>query len=209
MARVHKTKTSTKRGTTITPSTPGAKTTATSYKYKRRPKGAPATYKAPVATKSTTTTAAPSTPTYRTSYVTYEQKESSRPSIPTVAGTVISAATPNQSPAPQGKGELVFAAGTGLILLSGFAAGRIQPILDMIMNGSKMKYTKQQARVGMVVLAGEFIFLMILTAISESSDEFSNVALALLVGLFLLWGITNVKTSSKWVEFITGKAKNI
>lgn len=150
-----------------------------------------------------------STPTYRQSFVTYNESESSRPTIPTMAGTAIDIATPNQSPVPQGKGELVFAAGMTLIILSGFTQGYIQPVLDMITHGSKMKSPAKDARIGMVVLTGEFLFLMALTAISESSDDFSNVALALIFTLFLVWGISNTKTSNKWVEFITGKAKTI
>jgi hypothetical protein len=82
-------------------------------------------------------------------------------------------------------------------------------MLDLFFNAKKMKYTRQQARVGMVVVGGEFLFLMILTAFSEQSDAFSNVSLALIGGLFLLWGMQNVSTSQNWVDFISGKAKNI
>lgn len=145
-------------------------------------------------------------PTYRSSYVTYESQESSKADIP---ATVIEMATPSQSPVPQGKGELVFAAGTGLILISGFTNKHIQAILDLLTHGKDMKYTRQQARVGMVVVGGEFLFLMILTAFSEQSDAFSNVALMLIFALFLVWGVNNVASSSKWVDFVTGKAKNI
>jgi YD repeat-containing protein len=153
------------------------------------------------------------TPTTRQSYVTYNESETSRPTVPTtvigVAGTAKDVVTPNQSPMPQGKGELVFALGFGLILLSGFTSKNIQAVLDLFTNAKNMKYSRQQARVGMVVLTGELIFLMVLTEISESSEDFSNVALALIFGLFLVWGIQNVGTSSKWVEFITGGSKKI
>jgi hypothetical protein len=158
---------------------------------------------------SSDTSSTKTAPTYRESFVSYNSTESSRPSIPTVAGTAIQVATPNQSPVPQGKGELVFAAGTALILLSGFTSKHIQAMLDLFTNAKNMKYTRQQARVGMVVVGGEFLFLMILTAISEQDDAFSNVALMLIFALFLVWGIQNVKTSTQWVDFITGKAKNI
>jgi len=217
MPRVHKHKQVVKKSSVIKPGTqtrtPSTRTSTTKYTYKRTPKGQTPPAKPTISSRKVTTSGTPgttsTTPTLRQSYVTYEDTNTSRPSVPTVIGTVASAAKPEQSPLPQGKGELVFAAGTALILISGFTSNRIQPVLDMIMNGSKMKYTKQEARVGMVVLAGEFIFLMVLTALSEGSEDFSNVALALIFVLFLVWGIGNVKTSSKWVDFITGKAKNI
>jgi hypothetical protein len=130
-------------------------------------------------------------------------------SVQLTKGGIKIAQTTGQSAAPSGKSELVFLLGAALIIVSGLTNKQLNAVGDLFFNAKKMKYTRQQARVGMVTLGGELLFLIILTAISETSDAFANVALAFLAGLFIVWSMLNVKTSSKWVEFITGKAKNI
>lgn len=110
---------------------------------------------------------------------------------------------------PSGKAELVFLAGAGLIIVSGLTSKNLNAVGDLLFNAKNMKYTRQQARVGMVTLGGELLFLILLTAIAEASDAFANVALAFLIGLFVVWSMMNVQTSSAWVNFLTGKSKNI
>lgn len=110
---------------------------------------------------------------------------------------------------PSGKGELVFLIGAALIIASGLTNKHLNAVGDLLFNAKNMKYSRQQARTGMVVVAGEVLFLVILTSVAEASDEFANVALALLFGLFLVWSIINVKTTAGWANFLTGNSSKI
>jgi hypothetical protein len=130
-------------------------------------------------------------------------------SVSIAAGPVQFANTAATSAQPSGKAELLFLFGAGLIVVSGLTSKQLNAVGDLLFNAKNMKYTTQQARVGMVVLGGELLFLILLTAIAEASDTFANVALALMFGLFLVWSIANVQTTTQWVQFITGKSKTI
>jgi hypothetical protein len=166
-------------------------------------------YIAPGTKAVSTTVAGPQTvttthtePTYRESFVTYESQTSNVPSVPEII-------KPNQSPMPKEKAEIVFLIGLALIIASGITNKQLLPVADLFFNARNMKYTRQQARVGMVVIGGELLFLIILTAFSESSDDFANIALALLFGLGLVWSVQNVKSTAKWRNFLAGKSKQI
>lgn len=140
-------------------------------------------------------------------------RRSARPiiqrSVQLVKGGGDTAGNVASSAQPSGKAELLFLMGAGLIVISGLTNKSLNAVGDLLFNAKNMKYTRQQARQGMVILGGELLFLIILTAIAEASDTFANIALALLIGLFVVWSMINVQTSTKWVDFLTGKAKNI
>jgi hypothetical protein len=150
------------------------------------------------ARSATTTT---SQPTQRSSYVTYSSTQYNTPSLGDLK--------PNKSPLPGVKSELVFTLGVALIVVSGLTNKHLNAVWDGLFNGDKMQYTKQQFRVGMVIIGGELIFLFVLTAISEASEDFANVALALLFALGLVWSVLNAKTTSGWVQFMLGESKKI
>lgn len=106
------------------------------------------------------------------------------------------------------KAELVFFMGTALIVAAGLTNKQLQAMWDLIFNAKNMHYTRQDARLAMVTIAGEFLLLIFLTAIAESSETASHAVIAFILVLALVWAMFNVNQLGSWSNTLTGKNKN-
>ena len=102
------------------------------------------------------------------------------------------------------KSEFVFILGIGLIIIAGIVSGQMSAL------GQELTYGKVNTgniTPGMAIgsLAGELLFLIILTSLAATSDGAAMIAVALEVGLFLVVGMNSKGNYQKYIDVLTGK----
>lgn len=87
-------------------------------------------------------------------------------------------------------GLIVFL-GIPLVLVNGYKNGQLTSIWEFLTNATTTGTPTQKEKNDLLLLGGEILFLIILATFANSSKEFSNFAVVVLIALWIVWFMKN------------------
>jgi len=97
--------------------------------------------------------------------------------------------------------NIVFILALALVIVNSITSGQAQSFWTLIWEGKK---GAQELTSNTGLLLGEIIFVFIVGFMAETNDDVSNVLTALIIGLWLVWAMSNGQTLGKWTSYLTG-----
>lgn len=99
----------------------------------------------------------------------------------------------------------VFLIGTSLIVANGFSSGQFKDIASNASTGTANQTLQIGGQQAMLMITGELIFVIVLASMAEASDGANATAIALLLGLWLIWLMHNAGNAQGIVQLFQGK----
>jgi hypothetical protein len=100
-----------------------------------------------------------------------------------------------------GNGGIVFIIGLSLLVASGWTSGLLKDVFHIF--GTKSQMGTPKMHQNLLWFFGEFLFVMILTAIADVSSEASKAVIALLLVLWLVFVTDNNIRVTGWLGALT------
>lgn len=106
---------------------------------------------------------------------------------------------------------LVLTVGIGLVLLANYSNGNLKSLGKVLTttgqdpNLPSLPEPKADLQSKGMVVVGSIVFVIILAVLSQNSTLFGEVAIALLVVLFIIWGMNNQPQMQGIVNKLLGK----
>lgn len=91
---------------------------------------------------------------------------------------------------------VVFVTGLSLVIVNNLANGKLKLLWEMVWDGVPIGNPLGN----LTPIAGELIFVIVMSFIAEINEEISGVVFALFVGLWMVWSINNANSISNWAK---------